>query len=343
MARRRRKRLRWAAGGGLVLCLVLLLGDPFGYFQEGKGPILGTGGDRSEELDVGERGNTDSEGAGDGSVLTTDADRNRQSETRLTSNSGAESDVQLVDDPPVKSGVGTASAAGEVVETPTPVLFDRAMGVFHRYETAIAEDRLVELAVLVEGHRVQPLEVPDPLRGRWSRLQAQASATLDFGDRLRDLLLAGEVLAARRILVPLRREDAPAWLREGLEASANAFGWPEITRERQVERPAEVGDTSLAQGRQVRYREGTSVLEGSVQRCTLNEVTVRISDERGYTFPVIPRFRVEPVDPNLAEAVTQGRVAARAGDDLAVLLWSCSLSERGQPALAEQLRDLLKD
>ena len=322
----------------MVLCLVLLLGDPYGFFEEGSGPIAGTGGDRSADLDQGDRDGTGRTGRQNGSVRTS-----ASAQEQLVDDTGADGEVQLADNPPVEVDVETVSAGGEIVETPTPVLFDRAMGVFHRYETALDEDRLVELAVLVEGHRAQPLRVPNQLRGRWSGLQARASDALDFGDRLRELLVAGEVLAAHRILVPLRGADAPIWLREGLEASAKAFGWPEITRKRQVAGATEVGDTFLAQGRQVRYREGARVFEGRVQRSTLSEVTVRTSDQEGYTFPVIPRFRVEPVDPSVAESVTQGRVAAQAGDDLAVILWSCSLSERGQPALAEQLRDLLRD
>jgi hypothetical protein len=205
----------------------------------------------------------------------------------------------------------------------------------------VTADRLGEVAVLVDRLRRAPDTGPPQLTDRWTELQDRAGAALDCGPRVRELLGAGEVLMAHRLLASLRHPDTPAWATQALEADARAFGWPALMPPRLVAESIDPGDTTLPERRLVRFREGEAISEGRVQRCTATDVTVRISSAAGYSFPVVPRSRVEPVDPTPEEALEQGRVAAAAGDDLGVLLWICCLNERGHADLALQLSALL--
>ena len=299
MAKRRRKRLKWYAGGSLVLILALILGDPYGMFRTGEGPETGT------------------------RVASGFAPRDKENE-------------------PIAAGKGTKVAERA---SPQPALMDQAMGIIHRYEQAIGDDRLVDLATLVDEIRRQPITVPEQVAERWKRVQASATEALAFGRRLRGMLKKGEVLAAHKLIAPILAAATPDWLRDVLDKTARDHGWPALTRKWKLVAgsvKADQPDTDLARLRRVRFVKDGVVQEGQLWRCSAAEATVRMGNASGYTYPVVRRYEIEPVEPQRDEALRQGIAVAAGGDALAVALWSCHLHERGDQQRAQRLRRLIE-
>ena len=77
-------------------------------------------------------------------------------------------------------------------------------------------------------------------------------------------------------------------------------------------------------------------------RCSATSATVRINGRGGFTFPVVSRHEVEPVSPDVAEALAQGVAAAAAGSVHSVVLWVCHLREHEHPGQAARLEALLR-
>jgi hypothetical protein len=327
MAKRRRRRAKWYVGGGIVLILLFVLGDPYGTFR------IGDDGDETS-------GRPDREvaaAAPGGEARTTPPDPVPNA-TLASGGPGISGGI-----PPggegrrLDSGTDADSRAASVAQ------IDETVGIIHRYEQALSADRLAELAVLVERVRRRPIEAPPSLAERWRAVRARAEAALQFGERLRTMVRGGEILRAHRLLVPLLQSTTPSWMRDRLDTAAKSFGWPSFTRDWNVRTgDVKVAGTPLERLRRVRFVKDDALQEGHLWRSGEKEATVRVSGLGGYTFPVVPRHAVEPVDPNPQDAISQGVAAARADDPRSVMLWCCFCHEQGDTAAAARLRAMLK-
>jgi len=219
---------------------------------------------------------------------------------------------------------------------------DAALGMIEELERALAGEDLAMVARLQEGLRARPLPVPEDLLARWQELQGRAAAGLACAPRLRELLSEGRILAARAILAPLRGPAAPAWVRDGLDRSAEKIGWPAIGRAYSVGPVGEVGDLALGKHRQVRFVQDGVIRDARVSATVGRRLTLRVAGAAGYLFPVLDPGDVEPVTLKPGEALQLGLAAAAAQDVVSLLLWSCYLHEAGAKSASERLRSLLR-
>lgn len=312
--RRRRRGGLLFSGGAIVLCLVWFFGDPFG--EHAVGP--GLPGPESPAAAT-PPGPTAAPGPG-------------------AADPGA-------------AGAVAGSRPEELPPTVDDVLADRGRGLLRQAETAIAAGDLGLLALLEA--RATPLRgaMPADVQGAFTAMEARIGAALAFGPRLKELLGSGQVLLAAGLVDSLRRDDLPAPMVERVEALAVAEGWPSLLARWRLTAGGSgpgsgtpgAGIEDLPRLREVRFRRGDGVESGRVWRCSPERVTVRQQQAGGYVFPVVARAAVEPVDPSPAEALAQGRAAARAGEPLLVVLWCCCLKVRGATAEAAELQALLRD
>lgn len=142
-----------------------------------------------------------------------------------------------------------------------------------------------------------------------------------------DDLRQGRALSAHR-RIQLMLEQDPGPVRAGLDALCQRHGWPSLTagaREGHVPRAE-----PMPRDRAVRvFRRGDAVI-GRVVDARPMEVTVRVADQGGVTFPSFPVTEVEPLQVDAGIAVELGLAALRAGDVPLARAWLvCTLAVGG--------------
>jgi hypothetical protein len=358
MAVKKRKRLKWYAGGGVLLALLFLLGDSTGLFRvESHGPDSaiagspGTGGARSEPDQPDQPGENDATEADREPAPKPDAElasqlpvrSGRSGRTGGAAGGGAGGgEVGLAsDENPVPPTSATGDAGGAPARRGAGARVDELMGIIARYERAISADDLAGLAVLVDRVRARPIPAPASLAERWQAVRARADAALACADRLRDMVEQGEILKAERLIAPIFTGSTPQWVRNRLDADTKKFGWPALSRAWRVVDSGVEPAAGLAKMRRVRFVKDGDLHEGTLWRVDGRRATVRVAGSGGFTFPVVLRRDVEPVDPGIDEALAQGVAAARESQARRVALWSCHFHERGEIARESQLRALI--
>ncbi|MEE2888188.1 MAG: hypothetical protein VX951_12230 [Planctomycetota bacterium] len=339
MAKRRRKRIRYYAGGAVLLCLLFYLGDPTGLFQPGGMVTVGGAADSERAASVDRRGQqTDPDSVEEVRLASGPPD----DETARRSGAVVRTSADGV---PVNRLA--TSTAGERQESETGTLslvtrLDAALGMIEELERALRSEDLAELARLQDGLRQQPLNMPPELETRWQSLQGRVESALACAPRLRELVRRGQVLAARAILAPLRNAKTPAWMRADLDRATQGIGWPALGRSYQVEASSAVAGGAFDKHRQVRCWQNGRILQGRVWINKGRQLTVRVSGAAGYTYPIFDLGDVEPVAATPDEALRQGLAAVEKADVDNLLLWCCYLHEVGAESASLRLRKLLK-
>jgi hypothetical protein len=183
------------------------------------------------------------------------------------------------------------------------------------------------LAVLADLQRLGP-NVDQ--RAALAARRARAVGGLDAGvTRVVARLAAGEVHAAAALVGELLAagEDAEAAL-----AQLEGPGW-RLVAEGSPWRQAE----PLPKGRSVRVRLASVARVGTVADCRSDRATVRIAHGQGVTFPTVPLWQLEPVDPSVEEAVALGWACVAAGEVVMARCWAQVARLRGGGAAAAEL------
>ncbi|MHC5071934.1 MAG: hypothetical protein ACYTGO_15770 [Planctomycetota bacterium] len=228
---------------------------------------------------------------------------------------------------------------------------DRMLGRCTAVEEALTKGQISRaLGLLQAGDQAG---VPAAVRERWTaaRKRADAALTEALGRLVRDVE-AGHILAARSQLLGLK-DPVNTVVTGRVNELAKKRGWPDWPGKILAARPeAEVAaDVTtagqlLARHRRVRVAHRGGVVDVSVWQATGRNVTVRLQDEAGVTFPVFDRSVVEPVDPSFLEACAQVRICHRAGEVMTAWLWLCHCVERPEAGEHRQelaaLRQLLR-
>ena len=340
MARKRRKRLKRYAGGGVLLCILFLLGDSYGLFRaDDDGPEGTATGSFDPDANDPDRGRLPERLPADQTTP-----QQPRPDAELASNPRSESDEieKMANVGDVRQEIDVKP--GETVMLrKAAALVDELMGIIARYESAISADDVAGLAVLVDRVRARPITAPASLEDRWKTVQARAETTLVCGDRIRSMVAQGEILQAERLIAPILDASTPQWMRARLDAATKRFGWPALSRDWQiVDLDRESGDVKLANMRRVRFVKDGELHEGTLLRSDADRATVRFAGAGGFTFPVVARGDVEPVEPKPEEALAQGVAAARESRARRVALWSCHLHEHGETANETRLRALIR-
>jgi len=222
--------------------------------------------------------------------------------------------------PPVPGPEAATAAAG---------LSDRLQSKLSVVRAAASQGTFAEgFRVLAElGAQPQPPAAARAIRQSRDQLQVALAAALGtLADRLR----AGQVLAARQQLQALLAGNCNEII-AGVRALAAAAGWPDLTRAElpggHVPRAEPLPAQRLVHG----SRDGSD-LRAVVVDSRPHEVTVRVEDARGITYPSLPVVAVEPVEPTPAEAAEMALAALAAGDGVLARLWLAFALGAGPPA-----------
>ncbi|MBL8750834.1 MAG: hypothetical protein JNK78_16860 [Planctomycetes bacterium] len=210
---------------------------------------------------------------------------------------------------------------------------DRFASLLSLVRVRCSEDRFGEALVAVEQARALPLN-PEQRTALQQANLAAADALRTALQRTVALVREGAVLEARRTLstiladaaAPVRAEvgsslmlaeNAPDQALQALDRAANPRAAPAPTA-----RP-------LARDRRVRTRWNGVDVVARVADSRSDEVTLRIEEGQGVTFPTVPVVACDPVEPTAAEAVEMGFAALHAGDALLARLWLSCAMQRG--------------
>lgn len=364
MAKRRRKRIRYFAGGGVVVCLLLYLGDQNGWFQRlgvlttgtefhKNSPLGSIAGDRPRG--VVERGQRIDRGQTDevrlaGGPAEVEGQTPPDAVTADNASKPPNSELkQPPKQPPKERSTGRPAAGALTRRQPLAepkssetTRLDAALGMVDQLEYALRRENLAELVRLQDGLLKQPLVVPAKLESRWQELQGRVEKALACGPRLRELLRRGQVLEARAILSPLRDAKTPSWMRQELDQAALDNGWPALGRSYAVVNASAKASDPLDKHREIRFLQNGRIKSGRVWNTKGRRLTVRVAGDAGFTYPSFDRGDVEPVDPTPDEALRQGLAAVEKKDVVNLLLWCCYLHEVGAKASSERLRKLLR-
>ncbi len=167
-----------------------------------------------------------------------------------------------------------------------------------------------------------------------------AAALATAVERLRADFAAGEALAARTRLWDLLADD-DGTVRSGLAAAA--AGWPEFS----AALPAGYVPPAqpLPRGTAVRVPRRDGWRQAPVVDARGHEVTVRLQDDAGLTFPSFPVVEVVPVKPTATLCAELGLAAVHAGDGLLARAWLASglaLAGESLPPRLRELQELLR-
>jgi hypothetical protein len=174
-------------------------------------------------------------------------------------------------------------------------------------------------------------------------LAARAQLDADLEQALRALaeeFEQGRVLAARQRL-RLLLQDGSAEVRTALDRCCTAHSWPAFAAP--APRAAVPSPEPLPRDLLLRSDRQGTVFSGRVVDARAGEVTVRVADSTGVTFPTLPLTEVEPVHPNAVLAAELGLAALRAGDALLARCWlACGLAFAHPPVRLQELAVLLR-
>ena len=335
MAKRRRKRLRYYAGAGLALCLLLYLGGQDGWFGPGAKGLVGS-----------ETGGSSVPVAGDFQPPAGRQGAIHEKTKPVPGRATPSRDAKTAGPPDTKETsapiVPPAGQALGVTKVTPAMRLDEALGMIRQLEDALGVENIAEVACLEEALRQQPLLVPADLLPRWTELQSRVKLALDCVPRLRTLLRGGHWLAARAMVRPLRAVRTPVWMRDRVDRAAQSLGWPALCRDYELVGSEGLVAAVLAKHREIRFVYGGRIQKGRVWGARGRRLTVRVSGTAGFTYPSLDRVDAAPMNPSNAEALAQGLAAAESKQVASVLLWCCHLREVGDKAGAAKLRALLK-
>ncbi len=159
------------------------------------------------------------------------------------------------------------------------------------------------------------------------------------------LLREGRVLDGHAAIVRLLGDGDPLtqpWLQSALQAAGLGTGplQKAPARDEPIPQPQ-----ALARGRAVRVRAGTAVTAAVVADSRSDQVTLRIENKNGLSFPTHARSACEPVAATRDEAIEMAFAALHAGDALLARLWLACARLRDTsplPPRGERLAALLR-
>lgn len=154
--------------------------------------------------------------------------------------------------------------------------------------------------------------------------------------QLDDQVAAGRVLAARAELVlRFAAGELPEVLQRSLGLPADLAAASAVPPPPDTPWPT---PAPLPRDRAVRL-DGAGAREGRVAASRVAQLTVRIADARGVTFPTVPAIACEPIEATAAESLEMALVALHAGDGLLARLWLAAAGRRPGPAPDQARRD----
>ncbi len=218
---------------------------------------------------------------------------------------------------------------------------DRFASLLSLVRVRCSEDRFGEALVAMEQARALPLDRDQRSALEQARLAANGALRTSL-ERTVLLVRDGAVLEARRTLTAMLAEAGASLRAEVSTALLLAGGEPGRPADPQAS-PAPIA-RPLARDRRVRTRWNGVDIVARVADSRSDEVTLRIEEGQGVTFPTVPVVGCDPVEPTAAEAVEMGFAALHAGDALLARLWLSCATQRGArdedraKRLAEALR-----
>lgn len=287
--RRPKRRARW--GLGVVVAGALwLLGGGLGWFGS---PPAGAGLDQAHASEQPSIPKIHERGPHGAPAASTD-----------TSTAVSEEEV----------AASAATPAADVA--PPPLDPDRFESLMSRVKLHLDQEAWGRAAGVLA--RLEPMVRPHAdARARVRRWGRELNTAVRAAEsRVVTLVAAGDVLEAAEVVAALSQDGVwrPAYALA--EAAALGADWSRAAA------PGGLPEAApLERRRPVRMRWEGSWRDGSVARCSDDEVTVRLTTEAGQRFPTVPRVALQPIGADGAEAVEMGLAAAHAGAPGLARLW----------------------
>lgn len=231
-----------------------------------------------------------------------------------------------------------AATAGKGIEA------DRFASLLSVLDTCAARGDIGNALATLQQLRQMPLDEPQRLALAGSARTVETELATACG-KVVQALCQGRVLDGHALFVRMLGETDPltqSWLSSALQVAGlgDVPLQPVRTNDGPIPQPQ-----ALPRGRAVRVLRGNNLAAAVVADSRSDQVTVRIEDGSGMSFPTVARTQCEPVAPTRDEAIEMAFAALHAGEPLLARLWfACGklldaspLSPRGE-RLAALLR-----
>lgn len=227
-------------------------------------------------------------------------------------------------EPPQPGAAGVGAPSVDTPAAPTGetagIDLDRFDSLLSLVDLRLAQDAPSQaLAVLGDLQRLGPsAEQRSALATRRSRAVAALDALVV---RIAGALAAGEVSGAAAIAGEL--------LAAGDDAAAALSGLPGPAWRLAAQAAPWRQPEPLVKGRSVRVRLGGIARVGTIADCRSDRATVRLAHGQGVTFPTVPLWQIEPLEPTADEAAALGWACLAAGEVVVGRCWAHVARLRG--------------